>query len=114
MSVFVILFAQFLELEDLFLNLFHVLGVSALRQVLSCNLHRYSPSKLSVLNSSLPKEIRVHEAVPVAPSFDAWDWASHRHYSYLMPTYAFASLGTFLYISSLRVHLIRHILKDEI
>ena len=45
------------------------------------------------LNANLPNDIKIHEILPVAPSFDAWDWASHRHYSYVMPTYALAEFG---------------------
>jgi len=71
-------------------------GVSALRQVLSCNLRNYTPGKLLDLKKNLPNDICVHDIVPVAPGFDAWDWASHRHYSYILPTYAFAELGVSL------------------
>ena len=69
-----------------------VSGVSALGQVLGCVLHKYTPEKLLRINEHLPEHIRVHDVISTVNSFDAWDWASHRHYSYVVPTYAFADV----------------------
>ena len=69
-------------------------GVSAARQIVSCNLHVSNlQNDIKTLNNSLPDDIIIYNIIRTTKSYDCHKYASSRVYEYLCPTYAFA--GTF-------------------
>merc|ERR1711879_987786 len=62
--------------------------VSAARQVISFKMFE-TPNAVELINSFLPKSIRVHDFVKLTKGFDCKKWASSRIYSYIVPSYCF-------------------------
>ena len=67
-------------------------GVSAARQIVSCNLHMPADpiAVLAELNAALPKDIIVYDIIKTTKSFDSHKFASSRVYEYLCPSFAMA------------------------
>jgi len=71
-------------------------GVSAVRQVVNCKLpikpEEEESKYIELINTFLPDRIRVMDIRRVVRSFNSKNFCEARTYSYLMPTFAFASL----------------------
>ena len=66
-------------------------GVHAVMNILSLKLQAPDsvPQFVAACNAHLPPQIRMYDAVKVAGSFHAKNSVSHRHYSYVLPTFSF-------------------------
>lgn len=71
-------------------------NVSALRQIISCNLAEDFPQKIEQVNEHLPEEIRLLAAIRTTPTFDSRNFCDSRTYSYTFPTFTISSSKTLL------------------
>lgn len=62
-------------------------GVSALKQILSCNLPVNFIQNIPKVNQLLPEQIRIIAAKRATKHFDAKNYCDARTYAYLMPSY---------------------------
>lgn len=71
-------------------------GVSAMRQIISCNFPENFPDSVEQINANMPEEIRLLGALRTIPSFDSRNFVDFRTYSYTFPTFAIAPPKTHL------------------
>ncbi|XP_063715649.1 pseudouridylate synthase 1 homolog isoform X2 [Symsagittifera roscoffensis] len=62
--------------------------VSAARLVISFKMYELD-NAVEIINSFLPKSVRVHDYVRTTKGFDCKKWASSRIYNYVVPSYCF-------------------------